>query len=371
MRPLTVLSIAYPLAPAGPDAAGGSEQILALLDRALVRRGHRSVVIAPEGSRTQGVLISAPFPEGTLDDGVREAAQHRYRHMIRHAMERWQFDLVHMHSLDFHAYLPPPGVPVLVTLHLPLDWYPSWIFHQARPGLWLQCVSASQQSHCPAGAPVLPYIENGVPLERLRTSVRRRDYALALGRICPEKGFHLALEAAGQAATPLLVAGQIFGYREHHDYFRREIAPRLDSRRRFIGPVGLARKRRLLDGARCLLVPSLVPETSSLVAMEALACGTPVVAFPSGALPGIVEHGRTGFIVENASQMAEAIRQAGSISPEACRQAARQRFSADRMIAQYLRLYEHLVSPVRTQETRAERPAAAGSDIYGMATTGP
>jgi glycosyltransferase involved in cell wall biosynthesis len=369
MRPLTVLSIAYPLAPAGPDAAGGSEQILSLLDRALVRRGHRSVVIAPEGSRMEGVLLPAPFPDGPLDDQVHAAAQQCYRRIIHHAMERWQFDLVHMHSLDFHAYLPPPGLPVLATLHLPLDWYPAWIFRETRADFWLQCVSASQQSRCPAGAPVLPYIENGVPIEGLRTSVRRRGFALALGRICPEKGFHLALDAAAQTSTPLLLAGQIFGYREHHEYYRRELVPRLDGRcRRFIGPVGLARKRRLLAGARCLLVPSLVPETSSLVAMEALACGTPVIAFPSGALPDIVEHGRTGFLVENASEMAQAIRQAGRIHPDACRQAARRRFSADRMVDEYLRLYERLVAQTGQRQASA---GASGSDRYGLVTTGP
>ncbi|HUB31833.1 MAG TPA: glycosyltransferase family 4 protein [Bryobacteraceae bacterium] len=369
MRPLTVLSIAYPLAPVGPDAAGGSEQILTLLDRALVRGGHCSVVIAPEGSRTEGVLIPARLPQCTLDDQVRAAAEQRYRPLIHRALDRWSFDLVHMHSLDFHAYLPPPGVPVLATLHLPLDWYPNWIFQETRSDFWLQCVSASQQSRCPAGAPVLPYIENGVPLEGLRTAVRRRSYALALGRICPEKGFHLALDAAAEASTPLLLAGQIFPYRAHHDYFRGELMPRLDGRcRRFIGPAGLARKRRLLAGARCLLVPSLVPETSSLVAMEALACGTPVIAFPSGALPDIVEHGRTGFIVENAHQMAQAIRESARIHPEVCRQAARRRFSADRMIAEYLCLYERLVSHVRAREARA---GSSGSDRYGLVTTGP
>src|SRR5579883_3290564 len=166
MRRLRILSIGYPLAPVGPDAAGGSEQILAQLDRALVRQGHESVVIGAEGSRSEGVLLTGTLPRGRLDDGVRAAAQARYRQLIRWAMERWRFDLVHMHSLDFHAYLPPAGPPVLVTLHLPLTWYPPEIFRQTRPDTWLQCVSASQQRGCPVAAGVLPYIENGVPLDQ-------------------------------------------------------------------------------------------------------------------------------------------------------------------------------------------------------------
>jgi glycosyltransferase involved in cell wall biosynthesis len=349
---LSVLSIAYPLAPVGPDAAGGSEQILSLLDRTLVRNGHHSVVIACEGSRAEGTLITTPLHCGLLDPEVRAAAQERHRRAILRALDRWSFDLIHMHSLDFHTYLPPPGLPVLATLHLPPDWYPKEIFHPSRPDTWLQCVSASQQRNCPRSPALLPYIENGVPLERLRTTVRTRGYALALGRVCPEKGFHLALDAAIEAESALIIAGEIFRYREHEEYFWREMMPRLNGQtRRFVGPVGLGRKRRLLAGARCLLVPSLAPETSSLVSMEAMSCGTPVIAFPAGALPEIVEHGKTGFLVENAREMAQAIRSVDQLDPEDCRRAARQRFRADRMIGQYMKLYEQLT---RATNRRAE-----------------
>ncbi len=342
---LSVLSIAYPLAPVGPDAAGGSEQILTLLDRTLVRNGHRSVVIASEGSQVEGELIATPLDRSRLDDGVCERSRELYRRVIAHALDRWSFDLIHMHSLDFHTYLPPAGPPVLVTLHLPPDWYPAQVFRPSRPDTWLHCVSASQQRNCPPSDALLPHIENGVVLEQLRTTVRRRGYALALGRICPEKGFHLAAAAAAEAGCPLVLAGELFHYKKHEAYFEGELAPRLDGRaRRFIGPVGGARKRRLLAGARCVLVPSLVPETSSLVSMEALACGTPVIAFSSGALPEIVEHGRTGLLVNDAHQMAQAIREVHRIDPEACRRAARTRFCADRMLRDYLERYEMLAA---------------------------
>jgi glycosyltransferase involved in cell wall biosynthesis len=310
-----------------------------------VRDGHRSVVIACDGSRAEGTLLKTALPLGPLDDAVRAAAQERYRETIRFAMRRWDFDLVHMHSLDFHTYLPPEGPPVLVTLHLPPDWYPAHAFRPSRPDTWLHCVSASQSRNCPPSAALLPHIDNGVPLDAFQTRVSKRNFALALGRICPEKGFHLALDAAANAGIPLLVAGQVFPYREHQQYFDTEIAPRCagaGGAGRFIGPVGLVRKRRLLAAARCLLIPSLVPETSSLVAMEALASGTPVIAFPSGALPEIIEHGRTGFLVDGPREMARAIRQVDKIQPAACRAAARDRFSADRMIGQYLSLYERL-----------------------------
>lgn len=138
----------------------------------------------------------------------------------------------------------------------------------------------------------------------------------------------------------------------------REIVPRLDGRRRFLGPVPFARKRRLLSAARCLLVPSLAPETSSLVAMEALACGTPVIAFASGALPDVVEDGVTGFIVRDEREMARAIHHAERIDPETCRTAARERFSIHRTAARYLALYGRLASP--RAEVKARPLANAG-----------
>jgi glycosyltransferase involved in cell wall biosynthesis len=359
---LSVLSIAYPLAPVGPDAAGGSEQILTQLDRTLVRLGHRSTVIACEGSRTAGELVAMPLPPGPLDQAVHAAAQERYRDAIRAVLQRSTFDVIHMHSLDFHRYLPPEGPPILVTLHLPPDWYPPEIFEPVRPQTWLHCVSASQECACPRSPALLPHIANGVPVEQLQTHVGRRDYALALGRICPEKGFALAIDAATEAGVPIITAGEVFPYRAHQEYFRNELQPRLDGHaRRFVGPVGLARKRRLMGGARCLLVPSLVNETSSLVSMEALACGTPVIAFRSGALPEIVEHGRTGFLVNDVHEMAAAIRRAGEIDPEVCRRAARQRFSADRMIGQYLNRYEMLAALAKRASSYTYRDSAAQS----------
>jgi glycosyltransferase involved in cell wall biosynthesis len=145
----------------------------------------------------------------------------------------------------------------------------------------------------------------------------------------------------------MVLAGQVYAYKAHEEYFSKEIRPRLDRRRRFIGPVGFSAKRRLLAGARCLLVPSLVEETSCLVAMEALAAGTPVVAFRTGALPEIVEHGRTGYIVSDAEEMAEAIRMAGKLDAEECRQAAQTRFSAEAMVQRYLETYDRLIAQSR------------------------
>jgi glycosyltransferase involved in cell wall biosynthesis len=351
---LCVLSVAFPFASVGDDAVGGAEQVLAQLDAALVRAGHRSIVVACAGSSPAGTLGATPRPTGAITEAVRARAYGEHRRAINDALRRWPVDVVHMHGIDFHAYLPPPGPPVLVTLHLPPEWYPPTIFHLERPDTFLHCVSAAQRGRCPSGARLLPEVPNGVALDALAASHAKRRFAVALGRICPEKGFHIALDAAKRAGIPLLLAGQTFPYEAHETYFAREIAPRLDHSRRFIGPIGLGRKRRLLSAARCLLLPSLAPETSSLVAMEALACGTPVIAFPSGALPEIIEHGRTGFIVDDEREMAEAIHAATRIEPEVCRSTARDRFSLERTVERYFALYRDLAEHGRAEADPAD-----------------
>lgn len=348
-NPLSILSIAYPFAPVHDDPVGGAEKVLAQLDRALTEAGHRSTVIAADGSRVAGRLVAVPAIDGIIDATARARAGSSIRAATAEVLASERVDVIHLHSLDFPEHLPSPGLPVLITLHLPLDLYPRTALCPARAGTWLVPVSASQ-ARTGAGLPLLPPIENGVDLPP-RAPHARRGYAIALGRICPEKNFAEALDACRLAECPLLLAGRVYRYPEHVHYFDSEIVPRLDRSRRWIGWISGARKRRLLAGARCVLIPSRIAETSSLVAMEALAAGIPVIAYPAGALPEIIEHGRTGFLAEDVVSMARAIRAAPRIDAEACRRAARERFSAQRMAAQYLALYQRLASAGLSRST--------------------
>ncbi|HXS92982.1 MAG TPA: glycosyltransferase [Candidatus Limnocylindrales bacterium] len=358
--PLTVLSVAYPFTYVGEDAVGGSEQIITILDRALTEAGHRSLVLATEGSKVRGTLLASPRAKRVLNSAIREQGQRLHKRLIAQTLARNSVDLVHMHTLDFHQYLPPDGTPTLATLHLPPSWYPARIFHLRRAGFYLNCVSASEQKACPPSSLLLPPISNGVDIGRFAPSKAKRTHALALGRVCPEKAFHIAMDAARMAGVDFVLAGEVFPYQHHRDYFEREIVPRLSKRRQFVGPVNFDTKKRLLAEASCLLVTSEVQETSSLVAMEALAAGTPVIAFPAGALPEIVEHGRTGYIVANAREMADAIAAVGEIDRDECKKAARRRFSAKRMVAEYLRAYRRIITGTSTGSERP-RTIAAGS----------
>lgn len=341
---LTVLSVAYPAAPVDADPVGGAEQIVAHLDRALVAAGHRSIVIACEGSRVNGTLISTPRPPEVLTPEVRRQLAANHRSAIATALQRYPVDIVHLHGIDCAAYLPQQSVPTLVTLHLPPSWYPRELFDDPHPRLTLNCVSHSQRFTCPPATHPIAVVENGVDVERHRPIARPGDHVLVLGRICPEKGQHLALQAARRAGVPLLIAGSVFPYPEHTDYFQSEVVPQLDDLRQFIGAVQGRRKTELLATARCVLIPSLAPETSSLVAMEALACGTSVVALRTGALPEVVEHGRTGIIVDSVDDMAAAIVATADLQRADCRHAAEQRFSAARMAERYLQLYQQILA---------------------------
>ncbi|HLK46935.1 MAG TPA: glycosyltransferase family 4 protein [Bryobacteraceae bacterium] len=331
---MRVLSVAFPDMPVGTGCGGGAEQILSIVEAGLVERGHASVVIAGKGSRVAGELIPTSDPNRAAD---------RYRQLIRHAITEYRIDLVHFHGLDFHTYLPECDTPMLATLHLPIPFYPAAIFNGARPqGIVMSCVSRSQ-AHSNPRSRDLPVIPNGIPTRHYGPA-QTDGSLLWLGRICPEKGVHIAIEVARRLHAQLTVAGPVHPYPKHEEYFRKCIEPLLDEKRVYAGPVDLEEKRALLSRAQCLLIPSLVAETSSLVAMEALSCGTPVVAFRAGALPDIIEDGVTGFLVDSIDQMVERTAQVTRLSRCACREQALRRFDSARMIDEYLGLYGRMIS---------------------------
>jgi glycosyltransferase involved in cell wall biosynthesis len=288
-------------------------------------------------------LVSVPRVSRADDARARAAAHATHRRTIEAAISRYSVNLVHCHGVDFDAYLPSEAVNVLITLHLDPTSYAQSALVAKRRGTFFNCVSRNQHARCSKTPNLLAPIANGVDVDRLRPDAQtRRRHALLLARICPEKGIHLAIEAAKMADSDLVIAGEIFPYAHHERYFAEEVQPRLDLRRLFVGPVGFEAKRKLLQSARCLLVPSLVEETSSLAAMEALACGTPVITFRRGALPEIIESGVTGALVDSVEEMAAAIVTADSFQAATCVSAADQRFSAARMTGEYVRLYESL-----------------------------
>jgi len=346
--PLTVLSVGFSFAAVGPGSVGGAEQVLGILDRALDEAGHTSVVVAGAGSEVRGKLFApAQPPPELLDETARSWYRAQFQSAIDNALSACEPDVIHLHGLDFCEYNFPAAIPAVVTLHLPVGWYSSVVWGPRWRHVQFCCVSESQRRCCPSERSIA-LAENGVEIPP-SWSKEKGNFAVTLGRICPEKNAHAALLAGTLARIPVLIAGKVFPYPEHLAYFSQQIAPMLGAAQsrvshRFLGALSPARLRALLGRAKCLLHPTLAPETSSLVAMEALAVGTPVIAYPSGALPEIVEDGVTGFLVESVEEMAEAIGKVHTLSPAACRKAAELRFSKERMIEGYFDLYRKMAA---------------------------
>jgi glycosyltransferase involved in cell wall biosynthesis len=336
---MNVLSVAFPLLTVSADSAGGAEQILWHLERGLVNAGNRSIVIAAKGSSVSGCLVPTPCANHEITEEVRRAAHRAHRKAIQLVLETNSIDLIHFHGLDFAEYVPTNAPPMLATLHLPVNLYPRHIFQ--IPGLTINFVSQSQAASLQApihGSVVC----NGIDLSQYRKPANKEKFLLILARVCPEKGIDVALRVAHRLGLELVVAGPVHPFAAHQAYFEQRVKPLLDSKRHYIGPIGLQQKIDLLARARCLLAPSSIAETSSLVAMEAIASGTPVVARRSGALPEIVEQGVTGFLVDSEEEMAHAVERIDEITSESCRAAAASRFDANRMVREYLSLYERL-----------------------------
>jgi len=343
---LRILYIAYPMLPVTQVSCGGAEQVLWSLEAEMVRRGHNTVVAACDGSQVSGKLFATGIPPRHADRFEQRDAEHAA--LIRAMLERVQrsaapFDIVHDQSGGFWSHARAVDAPVLATLHLPRSFYPAASFDRVAENVFFNCVSESQRREFSACSAMCGVVRNGIRLQDFSPNLARRgDYLLWIGRLCEEKGAHIAIEAARRAGHRLVIAGDVYPFSYHQAYFERQIRPHLEARPPIVSYVrrpGMPQKIELFRRAKALLLPSLVDETCSLVAMEAMACGTPVVAFRRGAIPEVVRDGITGYMVNTAEEMASAVQRVQEIEPQVCRTHVENNFSAARMAAEYERFY--------------------------------
>jgi glycosyltransferase involved in cell wall biosynthesis len=352
-----ILYVAYPLLPVSDESCGGAEQMLSVLEDEISARGHFTTVAACDGSRPSGVLFSTGRETTEPDSFTERDADHQSRvlNLLRQTQGcRPTFDLIHDKSGSFWQRASECGAPVLATLHLPRHFYPGGSFRRLPPNLYLNCVSRAQHSSFANIPNVIGVIPNGINVSKFPFTPEKHDYLLWMGRICEEKGPHLAIEVAQKAGLPLVLAGQVYPFSYHQLFYNAKVRPHLGGTRPkicFVETPTLDTKIRLLKNARALLVPSLVDETSSLVAMEAMACGTPVVGFKRGAIPEVVIDRVTGFVVEDLQAMMEAVWQVSELNPHACRVHVETNHSASRMATQYEELYETVLA-LEAERTR-------------------
>jgi glycosyltransferase involved in cell wall biosynthesis len=355
MPSLNTLYIAYPLLTVSNESAGGAEQVLWTLAQELAGRGVHTTVSASAGSRVSGELFVTGEPCTYLDDYERRNLEHQEKiiaFLSQRACTGQAFDLIHDMSGSFWTRAAEVDLPLLATLHLPRSFYPPQSFERVPANVSFNCVSRAQACSFSDLGSLLGVVSNGIVLDRFAQvhqangngNSRRRQGLLWLGRICEEKAPHLALEIAARAGLPITLAGQIYPFSYHQQYFEREVVPRLRQmpNASFIASPTFEQKRNLLQVAQTLLITSLADETSSLVAMESAASGTPVIAFRRGALPEVVQDGETGFVVFEVQEAVDAVLRIDQISAEACRQHAARNFSSIAMADAYTQLYEHV-----------------------------
>ncbi len=357
---LRIAMLAPPWIPVPPPGYGGIEAVLDLLCAALVRRGHEVTLFAAPGSRSPATVIT---PLAAAHPDQIERSLHEADHVAR-AFELIEagvpgerpYDVIHDHcGFTAVAMADRIAVPVVHTLHGPLDEPDVHSFYRHHgPKVAAVAISAAQARSAPDTLRVEAVVPNPIDVAAWPFVAGKDDYLLWVGRMTPGKGAHRAIEVARRAGRRLVLAGPIQPGQE--EFFRKEVEPRLRAPGiSYIGEVGGERKRKLFAGARALLMPIRWPEPFGMVMVEALACGTPVIAFPEGAAPEIVEHGVTGFLVADEREMAAAVSRLDLIDPRRCREAAEERFDADRVAAAYERIYRRVARP--GAEPAPARPA--------------
>lgn len=325
-----------------PKFYGGTERVVSYLTEALVRQGHDVTLFASGGSQTSARL-EAVWPRALrLDPTVRDAlAPHALLiETVRRAAQ--DFDVLHFH-LDYMPFsvFSQMDVPFVTTLHGRLDLpelQPVFGQFQNAP-----VMSISDSQRAPLEANWLDTVYHGLPSQLLTPVANAKpEYLAFLGRICPEKRADTAIKIAKQAGLPLKIAAKVD--KVDQEYFKREIEPLLaDADVEFIGEITEAQKPEFLSNAKALLLPIDWPEPFGLVMIEAMACGTPVIAFNRGSVPEVVDHGVSGFVVEDVYGAVAAIDRLDELPREQVRAQFEARFTADKMAERYVENYTRLI----------------------------
>ena len=361
--------IAPPWYPVPPVGYGGTELVVGLLTEALRAQGHEVELFAAEGSALASRHLAPRHWDTALGGSEERIRDLTYAGRVLSLIDRLgPFDVIHDHSGGgtlLGLALQPPPAPVLHTVHAALD-EPTRTFLESLVPDRVRLIAISEaQRLSVAHLPWIATVHNAVDLAALRVGQRegKETYLLSLARICAAKGQHLAIEAARRAGRRLVLAGKIEATPEGAEYYERQIAPAVDGDQvTYLGDVSGEEKTRLLATASALLAPLQWDEPFGLSMAEAMASGTPVIAFPRGAAPELITPGKTGFLVADVEEMARAVAQADRVDPEQCAAHARAQFDPRRMADRYLRVYERAIAEWATPTSStasATEPAIA------------
>ena len=367
---MKIAQIAPPWIALPPKNYGGTESVLSTLVEEQVAQGHEVTLFAPGDAKTSAKLVSF-FPKSLLSTGVPWTMHLQAFYHLQKAIEyikTQDFDIVHTHlSSSADLYLFPLTaaleVPHITTMHsrFPFDrhadgkigdadrYYMDW-----APSVPVVALSESARAQEQFPLNFVDIVPNGIDMSKYpSTSKKRGEYFAWLGSFIAEKGPHLAIQAAKQAGVPLVLAGTIDRHRpDARRYFHEEIEPQIDGTMiKYIGPVNLSQKVKLLSQARGFLNPIEWEEPFGLVMIEAMAAGCPVISFRRGAAPEIVVDHKTGFLVHTPDEMVQAISEIDTIDRESTRKHVEENFSARIMAEKYTRAYKKVIAMNKREDT--------------------
>ncbi|MFT8719307.1 glycosyltransferase family 4 protein [Acetobacter sp.] len=325
-----------------PKLYGGTERVVAFLTDELTRMGHDVTLFASGDSETTATL-EAVWPRALrLDPAIRDPIAPHMLLMERVARLADQFDVLHFH-MDYwpFTYFSRQPTPFVTTMHGRLDLMELQPVFEAFPEVPIVSISDSQRLPLPQ-AHYVGTVLHGLPEKLLTPQPGPRDYLAFLGRICAEKGVDKAIRIARAVGVPLKIAAKVD--KADVEYFEREIVPMLGEGVELIGEINDAQKPAFLSGARALLMPISWPEPFGLVMIEAMACGTPVIAFRHGSVPEVIEDGVTGAIVTTEEEAIAAYPRVEQLSSDEIRRQFEKRFTARRMAEDYVKIYEGLIA---------------------------
>ncbi|MBZ6378350.1 glycosyl transferase family 1 [Pacificimonas flava] len=342
-RALRIAQLAPMQFPVPPEGHGGTERVIHDLSEELVAAGHEVTLYAAEDSRTSARLVSASRSlRGLCGDEetpglltVLEAAN-----LAAAARDAHEFDIIHCHTDAYHlAALGGGPAKLLTTIHWRADGGDRQSLFELFPDMQVAAISQNQSTHIPP-ANLKGIVPHGIPADRYFPGSGGGHLAF-IGRMTDQKRPELAIDIAEAAGHEITLAGTIDP--GNPSYFAERVEPRLGGGAHYVGAVNDAEKQQLLGSARALLFPIDWPEPFGLVMIEAMACGTPVIAFRSGSVPEIVEDGVTGFIVDTEAEAVAAVQRLGKLDRLRVRGSFEKRFSSSRMAEGYAALYRSLL----------------------------